>query len=136
MKKLLKTTINPSYLDLGILIIRISVAIFMLVHGLPKLGRFFTDEEIKFANPIGLGVIPSLMLVVFAEVFCSLLIFIGLATRLAVIPLIITMLVIIFIVHGDDGFGKQELPYHYLVAYILLFITGSGRYSVDQLLAK
>ena len=107
----------------------------MLVHGLPKLKSLFT-EDVSFADPIGIGVIPSLFLTVFAEVICSFLILLGLGTRLAVIPLVITMLVAICIIHGNDGFGKQEMALHYLIIYLLLFFTGSGKYSLDQLLFK
>ncbi len=134
MKKLFNTTINPQQLDLVLLVTRLTIAAFMLVHGIPKLGKFFAEEPITFGDPIGIGTIPSLVLTVFAEVFCSVLILIGFGTRLAVIPLIITMLVAVFIVHWQDGFGKMEPALHYLLVYVILLVTGSGKYSVDQML--
>jgi putative oxidoreductase len=78
----------------------------------------------------------SLSLTVFAEVICSLFILLGFATRLAVIPLLITMLVAVFYVHGNDPFGKQEMGLLYLLTYVMLFIMGSGKYSIDNLLYK
>jgi putative oxidoreductase len=60
----------------------------------------------------------------------------GFATRLAVIPLIITMLVVVFYVHADDPFSKQEMGLHYLLTYIMLLIMGSGKYSIDNLLYR
>ena len=104
----------------------------MLVHGLPKLAKFCSSEEIKFADPIGVGVIMSLTLAVFAEVLCSLFIMLGLVTRLSVIPLIITMLVAAFKVHAGDPFSYKEQALLYLLAYIVLMITGSGKFSIDQ----
>lgn len=136
MKKLFTTSINQQYLDLSILLVRLVIASFMFVHGIPKLGKFFAEGEIKFADPLGLGITFSLVLTVFSEVFCSIFILMGIGTRLAVIPLIITFIVIVFIVHSNDGFGKQELGLHYLLTYILLLVTGSGKYSVDHLLNK
>lgn len=72
--------------------------------------KLFGGEEITFADPFGLGPAPSLALAVFAEVFCSILIMLGIFTRLSVIPLIITMLVAWLMVHISDPFGDQELP--------------------------
>ena len=63
----------------------------MLTHGIPKLQRLLSGEEIKFADPYGLGPEVSFVLVIFAEFLCSILVALGLATRLAVIPLMITM---------------------------------------------
>ncbi|MNK07724.1 putative oxidoreductase CatD [compost metagenome] len=119
-----------------LLLVRIVVAIFMLTHGIKKYMMLFSGGPIEFANPIGLGETTTLVLAVFAEVVCSALIFIGLATRLVVLPLIFTMFVIVFIVHAPDGFGNQELPSLYLLIYILLLVTGSGKYSVDHLISN
>ena len=76
------------------------------------------------------------MLTIFAEVICSVFILIGLGTRFAVMPLIITMLVAVLLIHSADPFAKQEPGIHYLILYVILFITGSGKYSVDYLLQR
>jgi putative oxidoreductase len=132
MKKFIRTTYNPTHIDWALLIIRICIASFMLIHGWPKLMKLCSNQEIKFADPIGVGVQLSLTLTVFAEVVCSIFIMLGLVTRLAVIPLIITMAVAAFVVHGDDPFNKMELSLHYLLVYGLLMVTGSGKYSIDH----
>ncbi|MGQ0829439.1 MAG: DoxX family protein [Bacteroidota bacterium] len=132
MTRLFHTTFSQRALDLALVVIRICIACFMLEHGIPKLKKFFNEPEIIFADPLGFGSELSLILVIFAEVICSVFIFIGLGTRLFVIPLIIMMLVIIFKIHAADGFEKQELALHYLLIYFLLFITGSGKYSIDH----
>jgi putative oxidoreductase len=85
---------------------------------------------------LGLGEKLSFFLTVFAEVGCSVLLLFGLATRLAVIPLIVTMVVAIFIIHAPDAFEKKELAWHYLIVYIFLLFSGAGRYSVDALIGK
>ena len=73
----------------------------------------------------------SLALTVFAEVLCSGLLMVGLFTRLATMPLLITMLVAVFIVHGADPLGKKEPALLYGLVYATLFFTGPGKYSVD-----
>lgn len=123
--------------DISSLILRIVFGGLMLInHGWGKMMKFFGDEPIKFANPIGLGETTSLGLAVFAEVFCAFLIVIGFRTRLAVIPLVITMLVAVFIVHISDPFKKMEMGLIYLFAYVVIALLDSRRYSVDSLISK
>lgn len=94
------------------------------------------NGNMQFGDPYGLGAEVSLVLAAFAEGICSILVILGLGTRLAVIPLIFTMVTVVFVVHGNDPFGRQELPLLYLLVYITLLITGAGKYSIDQIIKK
>jgi len=136
MSRLFNTNYNHRSLDIALLIFRVSIALLMLTHGIPKFNTLLAGGEIKFPDPIGVGAVLSLVFAVFAEAFCSILIFLGLATRLAVLPLIITMLVAVFIIHAEDGLVKQEAGLHYLLAYVLLLFAGSGRFSIDSLISR
>ena len=136
MLKLLKTSYLPQHLNIVLLITRIAVGSFMLTHGIPKLMKFFSTGDITFSDPLGVGTIPSLMMAIFAEVFCSILVILGLGTRIAVIPLIITMLVAVLLVHANDPFGKKELGLMYLTIYMFLIVVGSGKYSLDEWLLR
>lgn len=136
MKKLFYKTMKRANTDSALLLIRVGVALMMLTHGLPKLAQFFSDEPIAFANVLGMGETLSLLLAVFSEVICSVFILFGFGTRLATIPLIITMLVAVFYIHSADPFANKEMGLHYLLAYIFLFLTGSGKYSIDGVLTK
>ena len=64
------------------------------------------------------------------------LIGIGLGTRLATIPLMITMLVAAFIGHGADPFGRKETALLYLMIYLTIFVIGSRKYSIDYLISS
>jgi putative oxidoreductase len=125
----------PFFNDWGLLILRLAVGGAMLTHGWAKLSHF-GEKAPEFMNFLGLGGTTSLALVVFAEFLCSILLILGLFTRLATIPLIITMKVAIFMVHWQDGFGEFELAFLYLAIYAALFFSGAGAYSVDALLHK
>lgn len=135
---MLKTLFNPgnysSNINFSLLILRLVAGVFMLTHGAGKFTKLFGDEPIQFADPIGVGVTASLALTVFSEVLCSILLILGFKTRLAAIPLLITMLVAAFIVHANDGFGKQELPLFYSTVYFILIFTGAGKFSLDNLI--
>ncbi|MEL6925707.1 MAG: DoxX family protein, partial [Bacteroidota bacterium] len=105
--------------SLGLLLIRLVFGAAMLFgHGIGKWSRLFGDDPIKFADPFGLGATASLALVVFSEVICSVLIMLGLLTRAAAVPLLITMLVALFMIHGDDPFAKQEKALLYGIVYL------------------
>ncbi|MDT0641780.1 DoxX family protein [Zunongwangia sp. F363] len=126
------TSLNLKQIDIGLLIFRIGISALMLAHGVPKLITFFGEEEIAFMDPVGLGQVTSFTFAVFAEFVCAILIILGFATRLASIPIIITMAVAAFVVHVPDGWGRQELPLLYLICFLLLLVTGGGKYSLDH----
>ena len=136
MKKLLSVSHQTKNVDIVLLVLRFTIAALMLTHGLPKMETLLSNEPIQFASVFGLSPALSLGLTVFAEVFCSILIMVGFGTRLAAIPLIITMAVAAFMIHGADPFGKKEMAILYLLVYVVLFIAGSGRYSLDSILNK
>ncbi len=134
MKKIFQSRINLNATHLSVLLLRLAAGGFMLTHGYGKLQQLMAGE-FQFADPIGVGPEVSLVLAVFAEFFCSLLVMLGLGTRLATIPLIVTMAVAAFIAHGADPFGRKEMALLYLVTYVVLLLTGSGKYSVDRLIS-
>lgn len=135
MKKLLSIDQTIANRDLAILLLRVAIGGLMLSHGIPKLMSLFSGN-IQFPAIFGLTAELSLSLAVFAEVICSFLLIFGIGTRLATIPLIITMLVAVFYIHADDPFMKQEPGLLYLLTYMILFIAGSGKYSIDYLLQR
>lgn len=117
-------------INIAVLVVRVFTSAMMLTHGGPKFMRLL-DGNLKFGDPLGIGSEVSFLLVVFSEFFCSILIIVGLGTRLATIPLIITMLVALFIAHGDDPISEHMNIIWYILAYITLMISGSGKYSLD-----
>ena len=131
LKKLLSAGNHTGTTNLALLIFRVGVGLMMLTHGYPKFQRLMAGE-FRFGDPLGLGVEVSLVLAVLAEFVGSILIILGLGTRLAAIPQMITMAVAWFIVHIDDPFGTQEKAALYLLCFLTLFITGAGHYSLDK----
>ena len=124
--------LGRSHSDGALLVLRLFVGFMMLLgHGGDKL-LGFSDKVAQFPDPLGVGAGFSLALVVFAEFFCSLALVFGFLTRFATVPLILTMLVAAFFVHGSDPWARQEMAVLYLVCYLVLFFAGPGRYSIDN----
>lgn len=136
MTRLLKTEVKQTQLDVALLALRVGIAAMMLVHGLPKLQMLLSGDVSQFPGVLGMSSGLSLTLATIAEVLCSVFILIGLGTRLASIPLLVTMLVAVLVVHASDPFAAQELGLLYLMGYLVLLLLGGGRFSVDAVVTR
>lgn len=116
----------------GLLVLRVGLSGLMLTHGIPKLLKML-EGNFDFPNPLGIGEGLTFILAVVAEVLCPILIILGLKTRLATIPIIITMGVAAFIVHAADPIGTMEKALLYLVGFIAIALMGGGKYTIKQL---
>jgi putative oxidoreductase len=135
MKKLLSTKYSAGAFSTAMLVLRLGVGILMMMHGYDKLVHFGAKQN-TFMNFLGMSSTVTLALVVFAEFFCSLFIILGLFTRLATIPLIITACVIIFKVNHGHVFLDDENAPLYLTGYLVLLLVGPGKASIDSMTGK
>ncbi len=135
MSRLFGSKTNDVFVNLWLLILRVSAGAFMLIHGVPKLQKLLSGN-LAFADPFGIGESTSLILAVFAEVICSVLLILGVATRLASVPLIITMAVASFMIHGNDPFQKKEMALLYLLVYVSILVFGGGNYAAGKYLGR
>jgi putative oxidoreductase len=140
MKSLFSTKYSDTSVSLGLLLLRIVFAGIMIKIGYDKLTGFnaIINSERGFMNFMGLGPKVSLGLVVFAEFFCAALVAVGLLTRLAAIPLIITMAVAFLKVHKGVVFGENngQSALFFLVVFVVIMLAGPGKYSVDKMIGK
>src|SRR6476659_606526 len=136
MRRLLSTDYSVTSFNLSLLLLRVAFGCMILFnHGIPKLTKFGKIQA-SFFDPFGIGSKWALILVVFAEVFCAILLILGLFTRFAVIPLIITMCVIIFMANKGEPLAKLELPILLLSVFVAILFVGPGRLSVDGVIGK
>ncbi len=126
---------NSLLKNVGLLLLRLILGIFMLSHGIPKLVNFDSLAAV-FPDPLGIGNTASLMLILTAEVGAAAFIILGLFTRLSTIPLIIGMGVAAFIIHANDPLAIKELAFVYLGLSFVLLLTGGGNFGIDRLICK
>jgi len=133
----LNVTIRDHLDNLSLLILRLVLGLTMLLqHGWVKMQNY-ENIRLTFPDPLNLGNPQlSLIMALGAEVVCALLVAVGFLTRLAAIPLVVTMLVAFFLIHGDDPFAKKELAFLYLTGFVVLALRGAGKLSVDGMLTK
>lgn len=121
---------KTNYTDLALLFLRVGFGGFMLTHGIPKF-QMLSDPS-GFADPFGLGGTVSLILALIGEVVAPILIIIGFKTKWAAIPAFITMGVAAFIIHAQDDLATKEHALLYFIAFLVIFLAGPGKYSVDR----
>ena len=115
-----------------ILILRVVFGVLFLLHGVDKMANFQTLSE-NYPSVMGLGSYMTLMITIFCEFCCSLFLISGLLVRLMVLPMIMAMAVAFFDVH-DAMMPEGELSLIYLIVFIILYLVGPGRFSVDYLI--
>lgn len=121
--------------DAGKLVLRVSVGVLMLLHGIFKLSAgvgFISGMLAKAGLPGGLA-----YLVFVGEIVAPLLMIAGLWTRAAAAVVVINMLVVFGLVHMADVFAlnKQggwalELQGLFLFGALSVALMGAGRHSV------
>lgn len=114
-----------------LLVARVVFGLLLASHGFQKLNAFSAMSQ-SFPDPLGLGSEISLSLAIFGELICSIAFIFGFLYRLVSIPMIFTMLVAFVTVH-KGSVTDGELAFVYLVIFVLMFLSGAGRYSLDNI---
>ena len=118
--------------SLVLLLLRLFFGALFFMHGLDKLTHFNELADV-YPSVLGLGSYMTLMITIFCEFACSMFFVAGCITRIILLPMIVAMAVAFFDIH-DGMFPEGELSLIYLVLFVILYITGPGRYSFDYLI--
>ncbi|MCW9705637.1 DoxX family protein [Fodinibius salsisoli] len=139
MLKSLKSSTLSEFVDAktSAAIFRIFIAFFMIyLHGFGKVMNVLSGfgDDFQFLNFLGLGPEISFTLAALAEGVFAFFILIGFWTRLSSLILIINMAVAIFMFHipRGDAFGDFEIAALYLLAFVIIFLMGPGKFAVDK----
>ena len=123
--------------DIGRLILRVSVGVLILFHGMNKIiygvgGVKHLLSEAGLPQFLAYGVYVG-------EVIVPIFLILGLYARTASLVLAFNMFVAILLAHGGSMFSLSkhgglvmELPLFYFIVSIVVFILGSGRYAVNN----
>ena len=118
--------------SLLLLVVRVFFGVLFFTHGLEKMMNFQQLSD-SYPSVLGFGSYMTLMVTIFCEFCCSLFLISGLLTRIMTLPMIVAMGVAFFDVH-DAMMPEGELALIYMTVFIILFLTGPGRYSMDYLI--
>ena len=125
----------PIWQQTGLTIIRILVGIFITYHGfevfnkqmMNDYGKWLTDMH--FPSPLFMAYLGKSI-----EFAAGVLFTIGLFTRIAIIPLIVTMLVITYGMGEGKIFMDNQHPFLFVLLFLVIFFTGPGKFSLDYYL--
>ncbi|MBK9246396.1 MAG: DoxX family protein [Burkholderiales bacterium] len=128
-------TANANLDALGKLVLRLSVGVLMLMHGIHKVGAG-VDGIVGMVARTGLpGALGYLVYV--GEVLAPVLVIIGLWTRPAALLMFVTMIVAVWLVHMGDlllltksGGWALELQGLFLFGSLAIALLGAGRFSL------
>lgn len=136
MKRLLSTTCSDASFNIAVLLLRIAAGVLLFVdHGIPHITSF-SSKQYSFFDPFGIGSRWSLLLLIFAEVFCTVFTVLGLFARLAAIPVVIAMGVAVFMFHKGQPLREMEPAVVFLTMFMAILFTGPGKYSVDAAMGR
>ena len=135
MKKLFSIKYSDNGIAFATFVLRLALGGLIIPHGYSKLISFAARSS-TFADPFHIGHPTSMALAIFAEFFCGIFILLGFCTRLACIPLIISLATTVSYIHKGDFFDTGEKATLFLLGYVALLFTGPGKISVDKLIGK
>jgi len=135
MRALYSSKYSAGAVNTALFILRVGLGLLIMKHGYDKLSHF-NDMQSKFMSFLHMGSTVSLILVIFAEFFCAILLILGLFTRLACVPLIIDLCVAFFVIKNGEFFGKGEVEALYIIGFVTILFAGPGRASVDRMIGK
>jgi putative oxidoreductase len=136
MKKFFSTQYSAGAFNIAVLALRLTFGLLLLlIHGMDKITHF-SKYEYTFLNFLQIGHRWSLVLCIFAEVFCAGLVVLGLFTRFAALVLVINFSVASFIALKGQSLEVHQVAICYLTAFFALLLTGPGRFSVDGAMGK
>ena len=117
-----------------ILLLRLFFGVLFFMHGLDKMTNFSVLSD-NYPSVLGLGSYTTLMVTIFCEFACSMFLMVGLMTRIVLIPMALAMAVAFFDIH-DGMMPEGELSLIFMILFIILFMTGPGKYSIDWLIDR
>jgi putative oxidoreductase len=121
--------------DWGLLLLRVGgFGLLWAIHVRHKLATF-EEEWRSFPDPLGIGHPASLVLALLAEGPCSLLVALGLFCRLASLPILFSMVVVLVLASGLPA-ADAPAALQFAIIYGGLALTGPGRLSLDYVLRR
>lgn len=135
MKKFLQLSFLPESPDLGLFVMRVMIGISLFrLHGIEKITNF-SGMLSHFPDPLHIGSAPGLIFAMLSDSICSLLIILGLFTRMASLIIVINLLVVFIFMHNFSFMQEHaQLVYVYLAGFLAILAAGPGKISVDQMI--
>lgn len=132
-----------TYSNLARLFMRLFVGLMFMQFGIRQISQF-REMASGFPSIFGWGSQTCLVLMIIVEIGCSVLIMLGLCTRLSTIPPIVSMIIaeqylVHDVLHTDttmiNYMDVGYVPILFIGIYLFLLLAGPGKISLDYLIS-
>ena len=143
IKRMFLYSAGLTFTNMARLFIRLFTGVMFMQFGIRQISNFSTLAP-TFHDFMGLGSETSLLLMIMIEIICSTLIILGLFTRFALIPPIVSMviaeLVLIqeLMMQQTASFYEWQvifLPILFLGIFLFMMLAGPGKISLDYIIS-
>src|SRR5260370_40275594 len=116
--------------DVALLFLRVTASVLVLfVHGLPKAIHYASQLD-AIEDPLHFGKTLTLGFAIFAEAVCPPLMIAGIATRLAVLPIMLVSAIALGLVHREWTLDQGQFAWMLLIMCGTIAIGGAGPYRI------
>jgi putative oxidoreductase len=124
----------PLWENIGLLLIRLLLSVFLVIHGI----ELFDNEKMKGYSTWDTFKTSTMMPYVgkAAELIAGILLFLGLFTRLACLMIVGTFAYITFFIGNGRFWMDDQHPFLFVMLALVFFFTGAGKFSLDNRLFK
>jgi putative oxidoreductase len=136
MKKILSTGYTDTAFNLATFLLRVTFGLLMWInHGVPKLTHF-SEWRDTFYDPFHIGHFWMLTMSILAEVFASMMLILGVFSRIAAFAILLEMAALIILFYHGRPIGHFEDAILFLTGFLVIIIVGPGKWSVDAMSGK
>ena len=118
-----------------LLIVRLLFSGLMIInHGLQYFMQLwpFNDISVSTKTIFGLSTLFTAILFFIGEFLAPLFVLLGYYTKLSSLVCMLTMTIAIILTHSNNPFTEGELALLYLVGFLIIFLMGPGKYSINN----
>jgi putative oxidoreductase len=122
--------------NFALLVFRVLMSLEMVrVHGLKKLNSGGGEAE-TLPNPLRLPAKLNQFIAGLSDLVAPLFVALGLATRVATLPILAVTLTGYLVVHRRDPLSVRDVSYIYSLGYLYVFLVGAGTFSADYYVSR
>lgn len=142
IKYLLIYSAGHNYSNLSRLFLRLFTGVMFMQFGIRQ-WTHFSDLAPDFVSICGMSPQVSLILMITVEIVCSTMIILGLFSRAAIIPPLVSMIVaedyVLASVADPSALSSSEpgyVPMLFIGIFVFMFLAGPGKISLDYLITS